>query len=153
MKTLHTFLLLFLSLVTIAQAQQTDPEVLQRSINAKNFTFEARQASGIRGRMIQIDAGYTLSVAPEKVVGDLPFFGRSFQGTPGMSDAGMKFEFGEYDYSVKPRKKGGWDLTLRAKGNSEVRSLYLTVQKTGAASLRIISNSRAGMSYSGFIKE
>ena len=153
MKNTLTFLLLLLSLVTIAQAQQTNPEVLQLSINAKNFVFEARQASGIRGRMIQIDAGYTLTVTPEKVVGNLPFFGRSFQGAPGWSDAGMNFEFGEYDYSVKPRKKGGWDLTLRANGNSDVRALYLTVQKTGTASLRIISNSRMGMSYTGFIKD
>lgn len=153
MKKIYSLILLILSLTTLAKAQQTDPEKLQAAVDSETFVFEARQATGMRGRMIQLDPGYTLSVSPSKVVGDLPFFGRSYQGTPGSSDGGLKFELLEFDFLVKPRKKGGWDITIESTGKSDVRSLYLTVQKNGTASLRVISNSKEAMSYNGFIKE
>ncbi|MBN7809643.1 DUF4251 domain-containing protein [Algoriphagus sp. H41] len=147
------FLFLFcLSIMAAASAQQTDPEKLQQAVDTKTFVFEGRQASGVRGRMIQLDPGYTLEVSPEKVTGNLPFFGRSYQGTPGSTDIGLKFDFSEFDYSVKPRKKGGWDITIEPKESSDVRSVFLTIQSKGNASLRVTSNSKEPMSYTGFIK-
>ncbi|HSF54515.1 MAG TPA: DUF4251 domain-containing protein [Algoriphagus sp.] len=153
MKKTALMFLICLFLAGLAQAQQTDPEKLQAAVDSKTFVFEGRQASGMRGRMIQMDPGYTLNVSPEKVVGDLPFFGRSYQGTPGSTDGGLKFEFSEFDYTVKPRKKGGWDITIEPKEHNDIRSIFLTVQKSGNASLRITSNSKEGMNYSGIIQE
>lgn len=153
MKNTFLFFLFFLTLAWLAQAQQTDPEKLQVAVDSKTFVFEGRQATGMRGRMIQMDPGYTLKVSPEKVVGDLPFFGRSYQGTPGSTDGGLKFDFSEFDYTVKPRKKGGWDITIEPTEQNDIRSIFLTVQKSGNASLRITSNSKEGMNYSGIIQE
>ena len=153
MKKLAILLLFGLSLTFTVQAQQTDPEKLQVAIDSETFVFEANQASGMRGQMNQLTPGYTLNVSPGKVVGDLPFFGRSYQATPGSSDGGLKFEFSEFDFLVKSRKKGGWDITIEPTEPSDVRSVFLTVQKNGAASLRIISNSKDSMSYNGYIKE
>jgi hypothetical protein len=153
MKKLEILLLFCLSLTFTVQAQQTDPEKLQAAIDSETFVFEANQASGMKGQMIQLTPGYTLNVSPGKVVGDLPFFGRSYQATPASGDGGMKFEFVEFDFLVKPRKKGGWDITIEPTEQSDVRSIYLTVQKSGSASLRINSNSKENMSYNGYIKE
>lgn len=139
--------------VASAKAQESDLGKLQIAVDSKTFVFEARQASGVRSRMIQLDPGYTLEVNSDKVVGDLPFFGRSYQSTPGTTDGGLKFEFSEFSYSIKARKKGGWDITIEPTEHNDIRSIYLTIQKTGNASLRINSNSREGMSYSGIIKE
>ncbi len=149
----RTFLLLFcLTVAFTASAQQNDPEKLKEAVDTKTFVFEGRQASSMRGRMIQLDPGYTLDVSPEEVTGNLPFFGRSYQGTPGSTDVGLKFDFSEYDYKVKPRKKGGWDITIEPKVSSDVRSVFLTIQTSGNASLRIMSNGKDPMSYTGFIK-
>jgi hypothetical protein len=153
MKKLTIFLFFGLSLILTVKAQQTDPEKLQAAIDSETFIFEANQANGMRGQMIQLTPGYTLNVSPAKVVGDLPFFGRSYQSTPASGDGGMKFELVEFDFLVKPRKKGGWDITIEPTEPSDVRSIYLTVQKTGTASLRINSNSKENMSYNGYIKE
>lgn len=152
MKKLAFLFLFCLSIMAAASAQQTDTEKLQQAVDTKTFVFEGRQASGVRGRMIQLDPGYTLEVSPEKVTGNLPFFGRSYQGTPGSTDIGLKFDFSEFDYSVKPRKKGGWDITIEPKESSDVRSVFLTFQSKGNASLRVTSNSKEPMSYTGFIK-
>ncbi len=153
MKKFVSLILLVLTLGSLSKAQQTDPEKLQASVDSETFVFEARQANAMRGRMIQLDPGYTLSVSPSKILGDLPFFGRSYQATPGSSDGGLKFEWVEFDFLIKPRKKGGWDITIESTGHSDVRSLFLTIQKNGSASLRVISNSKETISYNGFIKE
>lgn len=152
MKKIAFLFLLCLTWAGLAQSQQTDPEKLQAAVDSKTFVFEGRQATGMRGRMIQMDPGYTLDVSPEKVVADLPFFGRSYQSTPGSTDGGLKFEFTEFTYEVKPRKKGGWDINIEPTEQNDIRSIFLTIQKTGNASLRITSNSKEGMSYSGIIK-
>ena len=153
MKRIVSMFLFCLIGVAFAQAQQTDPAKLQSAVDSKTFTFEARQASAMKGRMIQLDPGYTLEVNAEKVKGDLPFFGRSYQSTPGTTDGGLKFEFSEFNYTAKPRKKGGWDITIEPAEANDIRSIFLTIQKTGNASLRIVSNSKEGMSYNGIIKD
>ncbi|GAA0879194.1 hypothetical protein GCM10009119_21620 [Algoriphagus jejuensis] len=102
--------------------------------------------------MIQLDPGYTLNVSPDRVVGDLPFFGRAYTSTPGQTDGGLKFDFTEYTYEVKPRKKGGWDITIEPTESNDIRSVFLTIQESGNASLRITSNSKEGMSYTGTIQ-
>jgi hypothetical protein len=153
MKKFSLLFLTFLTLSLVSYAQLSPPEKLQTSVDSKSFVFEARQTSGVRGGMIQLDPGFTLLVSPDKVTGDLPFYGRSFTATPGSSDGGLKFEFSEFDYTVKLRKKGGWDITIEPTESNDIRSIYLTVQKTGNASLRITSNSKESMSYTGIIKE
>lgn len=152
MKKLAILVLLYLSIAGLVQGQQTNTQKLREAVNAKTFVFESRQASGMRGRMIQLDPGYTLDVSPEKVVANLPFFGRAYSSTPGQIDEGLKFELTEYDYAVKPRKKGGWDVSIKPIGTGDIRSVTLTIQTSGYASLRIISNSKDPMSYSGIIK-
>ena len=152
MKKLAVLVLFYVAVVATTSAQQNDPEKLQEAVDTKTFVFEGRQASGVRGRMIQLDPGYTLDVSPERVIGNLPFFGRSYQGMPGSTDIGLSFEFSEFDYSVKPRKKGGWDITIDPRTPNDVRSVFLTIQASGNASLRIISNNKDAMSYNGFIK-
>ena len=151
MKTLAILFSLFF-VVSVAFAQEIDPEKLQQAIDSKTFVFVGRQASGMRGRMIQLDPGYTLNLSPEKVVANLPFFGRAYSSTPGSTDGGIKFDFSEYTYEVKPRKKGGWDITIEPTEPNDIRSIFLTVQKSGNASLRITSNSKEGMSYTGIMQ-
>jgi hypothetical protein len=153
MKKLAILFLFCMFFQAYTHAQQTDSDHIQAAIDSETFIFEAQQASGIRGRMIQIDPGYTMVVTPEKISGDLPFFGRSYQAAIGSSDGGLNFEFSEFDFLVKPRKKGGYDVTIAPTGSSDVRSIYLTIQKNGSASLRVISNSKESMTYTGNIKE
>ena len=74
MKKLAILALLYLSIAGLVHGQQTDTQKLREAVNAKTFVFESRQASAMRGRMIQLDPGYTLDVSPEKVVANLPFF-------------------------------------------------------------------------------
>jgi hypothetical protein len=152
MKRLAILTLFLFALIPATFAQESDTEKLRKAIDAKSFEFVARQASGMRGRSVQLTAGYSLQVTPEKVDANLPFFGRAYTATPGSSQGGLKFDFSAYSYEVMPRKKGGWDITIEPTEQQDVRSIFLTIQKTGNASLRITSNSKEGMSYTGVVK-
>ena len=152
MKKLAIVLMLFLSLCALSKAQKVDPEKVKEAVDSKTFVFLGRQATGTRGRSIQLDPGYTLNVRPEKVVANLPFFGRAYSATPGSTDGGLKFDLTDYTYEVNPRKKGGWDITIEPTGSHEIRSIFMTIQESGYASLRITSNGREGMSYSGILQ-
>lgn len=152
MKFKILFFFLFVPLWVFSQKKSA--EEIKSLIDSKNFMVEASQAFGGRGRMIYLDPGYLLVVKPEQVTGDLPFFGRSYTSTIGSTDIGLKFDFTDFSYEVKPRKKKGWDVTIKPTGSGEdVRMISLTVQETGNVSMRIISNGRESMSYNGMIKE
>lgn len=152
MKLKILFLLFFVPVWAFSQKKSA--EEIQAMISDKNFIVEASQAFGGRGRMIYLDPGYTLVVRPAQVIGNLPFFGRSYTSTPGNTDIGLKFDISEFSYEVKPRKKKGWDVTIETTGSGEdVRSIYLTIQETGNVSMRIISNGKDSMTYNGMIKE
>lgn len=146
-------LLLFLFLPVFAFAQEKSTEEIQAMLEGKNFTYDATVAYGMRGRMINLTAGYQMIVTPDQITGDLPFYGRSFQADPGSSDVGLKFDISEFEYEVTPRKKKGWEVKIKStQSGSSVRSIFLTVQENGNASLRIISNGKDAMSYNGNIK-
>ena len=151
MKKLAVFILLFLAIATV-QAQHTDREKLQAAVDSRTFVFEARQTSGVRGRTIQLTPGYLLDVSPGLVRGDLPFFGRSYQATPGSTEGGLKIELDSYEYVMKPAKKGGWDITIKPTDSHDIRAVYLNIQASGNASLRVASNSKETVSYIGIIK-
>lgn len=152
MKKLSVLLLIYFSIEIFSQAQEINPEKLQNNVNSATFVFEARQASGLRGRMIQIDPGYMLHVTKDQVKGNLPFFGRAYQSTPG-AEGGLSFDFSEFSYEIKSRKKGGWDVTIEPTESNDIRVIYLTIQKSGNASLRIISDSKSGMNYIGNLQK
>jgi len=146
-------LLFILFLPVLGFAQKKSAEEVKAMLDAKNFTIDANQAFGTRGRMISLTPGYTLVVSPENVKGDLPFFGRSYQATPGSTDVGLKFDFSEFSYELKDRKKKGWDITIKPTSSGEdVRTILLSIQETGNVSMRVISNGKDAMSYNGMIR-
>jgi hypothetical protein len=52
---------------------------------------------------------------------------------------------------VKATKKGGWEIVLKPKDVRDVREYFLSVSEKGYANLRVTSNNRQPISYSGVI--
>ena len=161
MKTIR--LIFLLSIVTFsfqAFSQQTKEEqksVQQTSVEgmvvAKDFIFRAQTAMPSRGPTQQLSYGYTLAVTPGEVSSHLPYFGRAYQATINPSEGGIEFTSTEFDYTVKNRKKGGWDITIVPKDVPNAPKLYLSVTTNGKTSLRVISTNRESISFSGLIEE
>ena len=119
----------------------------------KNFKFFAETMNPSKGRVRQIAGqNYYLTVSPDSVISDLPYFGRAYSAPIGNSDVGMKFIVTEYDYEISERKKGGYTIIISPK-SGDARKITLTMGSEGNTTLNIISNNRETITYNGYIDE
>ncbi|KAF2517075.1 DUF4251 domain-containing protein [Flavobacterium foetidum] len=133
-----------------AEREQQQKQKIKSLIDAKNFVFEAQQLTPQGGRLIQLDYNtYFLKFNTEKTTCDLPFFGRGFNVGYG-NDGGIKFEGKPEDIKVS-EKKNGWNLKAVVKGKNDVYNLTFSIFANGKATLTVISNNRASISYDGEI--
>lgn len=139
--------LLASSLVQGAIAQGT-----KESVNERRFTIEMESVTPQRGGYLSLTPGYRLTVTPDTVMADLPYFGRAYQAQINPSDAGVKFTSTDFEYTVKDRKKGGWDIRIKPKDATRYSQLMLTITESGHATVRVIPTDREGISYNGVIR-
>ena len=135
--------------VSLAQnaGDQTE-EVLTSAIEKKSYTYRVQSVTPMKGGTRQLNPGYTLTVKGDTLIANLPYFGRVYQSTIG-GDAGFNFTSYVFDYQVKPRKKGGWIVTIKTKDLPSQRQFNLTVSKNGSTSLSVLCSDRESISYYG----
>jgi hypothetical protein len=90
-------------------------------------------------------------LSADTVVTDLPYFGRAFVAPMNPSEGGIHFTSTQFTYTIDERKKGGWDITILPKDAKDVRQMFLTVSREGYATLRVSSNNRQNIGFSGYI--
>ena len=126
---------------------------IQDLINSKNYVFVAQTAIPIGGRAINLTSPYEVRVSGDTVASDLPYFGRAFVAPMNPSEGGIRFTSTNFNYKVKGRKKGGWDISILPKDSKDVRQMLLTVSESGYGTLQVVSNNRQQISYNGYVKE
>ena len=131
-----------------AQDEKTD---IAGIIEAKRYVFIAQSATPMGGRFVQLSFGYDLKVRPDSVIYYLPYYGRSYTPTLDPSQGGIQFTSTDFEYTQKPRKKGGWDINIKPKDVKDPRQLTLTVSSGGNATMQITSNDRQAISFNGYI--
>ncbi|HRI19803.1 MAG TPA: DUF4251 domain-containing protein [Panacibacter sp.] len=120
-------------------------------IEAKNYVFEVQSVTPMKGGTRQLTTGYTLKVLKDTVISDMPYFGRAYQASLDMSDAGVKFVSTDFEYTTVNRKKGGWDVSIKPNDVRNFKELTLTIYDNGSASLYVTPNDRQSISYRGYI--
>ena len=147
-----TFLISCLLLSNLAPAQDKSATDIKALLDDKRFEFAAESASPLRGRTISLSPGYTLDLSPDTVICNLPYYGRAYTAAINPSDAGIKFTSTDFTYTVKDRKKNGWDVTIKAKDGIRSHQIFLTISSNGSSSVRMVSSDRESISYNGNIK-
>lgn len=137
---------------TKKQKQEATSQHIKAAIESGKFIFKAQSATPSKGGVIQLTSGYQVSVVPEEIVSDLPYYGRAFSGGYGGSDGGINFTSKSFTYSVKSKKKGGWDMTIIPSDVSQIVKVFISVTGGGYATMRITSTDRDAISYSGVIE-
>jgi hypothetical protein len=150
MKKLST-IPIFLLILNASQAQVSGS--IADLIKDTNFIFAAQTAHPQRGSMRQLDQGYEVVISRDTAQVYLPYFGRTYTAPIDPSQGGIQFTSTEFDYVVKTRRKGGWDIQIKPKDARDVRILQLSVFENGSASLTVTSNSRQSISFNGRIEE
>lgn len=129
---------------------QNDTALIRQKIEAKRFTFVAQTATPLRGRLIQLTSQYDLKVTPDSLISFLPYYGRAYSAPYGSSDGGINFTSVKFDYKNAWKKKK-WEITIKPGDFNEINEMSLTVFPNGSASLRVQSNNRDAISFSGYI--
>jgi hypothetical protein len=120
-------------------------------INDQDYTFKAQTTTPLSGRLRQLTTEYSVQVSKDMVISQLPYFGRAYSAPLNPSDAGIQFISKDFEYHSTPRKKGGWDITIKFKDAKDVQLMQLTVFNNGTANLQVISNSRQSINFGGYV--
>lgn len=150
------FLLLAIGLGSASFAQEAKEKKgleVKALLESKEFVFKARSATPAGGGYRQLTTDYDLRILGDTVQSFLPYFGRAYVAPIGNTEGGIRFTSKEFDYEVKDRKKGRWNVLIRPKDVSDVRQMFLSVSENGYASLQVISNNRQPISFDGRIAE
>ena len=125
---------------------------IEKLIQSKEFQFVARNSNSNTFRMIDLTTiPNFIKFKPDFIKSEMPFFGRGFSGLGyGGSDTGLKFEGKPEKFTVSKSKKG-YQIDVDVKGQQDFFNISLLVYFEGTATLNIISNNRAPISYYGEI--
>ena len=118
------------------------------------FDKQTRSADGKPGKNCwQNTADYDLKIKPDTIDSDLPYFGRAYTAPIDPADAGIDFTSVKFDYNIVPGKKGGWEITIKPKDVTDINGMYLSISENGYALLRVNSNNRQAISFTGYIAD
>ena len=134
-----------------ANAQDEKKSGIDDLLQSKTFVFKAQTVIPAAGTSRHLTSDYDVRVTPGSLVSYLPYFGRAYTAPLDPSKAGHDFTSKDFEYSVKERRKGGWEVTIRPKDVSDIRSLNFVVFENGNATLQITSHSKQAISYSGTV--
>jgi hypothetical protein len=137
-----------------AQVKTSKGEQVKQLVQGRNYVFQAQSVFPMRGRTRQIAGdGYDVTVTKDTVNSFLPYFGRAYSAPLDPSQGGIQFISKDFEYTEKPGKRGGWDITIQPRDVRDVQQLFLSVSEDGYASLQVTSTNRQPISFNGVITE
>lgn len=153
MRNILFVLALASGLTTYAQSKDSAKTAAVRSlVESQNYVFQAQTALPLHGATKLLSSSYSMLITPDKIACALPYFGRAYQAPIDPSTGGMDFTSKQFAYTIKPGKKGGWEIVIKPKDlKDDDRQLYLSISQDGYASLRVISRNEDAISYNGVI--
>ena len=164
MKTTHAVLVIFFFLSLMEVSAQTDKTVIKKLIASKNFVFNATRAHPMSesslnqilgpnamNTVLDLSSGsYYLQVTKDRIVADLPFFGRSYSAPMGTDNTGTRFTSKDFTYSTIKKKKN-WVITIEPKDVQDSQKLILRISESGSATLNVNNYNRQTISFDGYI--
>lgn len=149
------FLFALTALLSARAAAQSGDEkgaAIKDMVESKNFVFEAQTALPMRGAVRYLTAEYDLKVTPTSIVSDLPYFGRAYVAPMNPTQSPLQFTSTQFNYTITPRKNGGWDILIQPTDHRGVQKMTLTVSTAGYTTLQVTNLNRDPISFNGVIE-
>jgi len=143
--------LAFLIFPFFSRAQSSNAVAVKTLIDSGNYVFHAQSAISMAGRVRQIETGYTVTITKSKITVDLPYFGEAYSAPLDPTENGIKMTSTVFDYSVKPRKKDGWNVMIKPKDDKQVQQIALTISSEGYIGAQVVSGNRQPITLNGVI--
>jgi Domain of unknown function (DUF4251) len=136
---------------TKQQKQHEKEAAIKGLIDSKQFAFIPQSVRPMNASTRQVN-GFDLILNKDTLQSHLPYIGRSFSASYGATDGGLDFTTSDFTYVASAAKKGGWDITITPKKIRDVIKMTFQVTESGYANLQVSSNTRQGISFSGYIQ-
>jgi hypothetical protein len=141
------------------QAQDTKKEkeakteaAIRTMVTAQQYVFKALYSLSMSGSTRQLTSEYGVIVSKDSVLADLPYFGTAYT-VQMTASGGIDFKSKKFEYTLKEEKKGGWNIMIKPKDIQDTQQLFLSISKSGYATLQVTSNSRQPIIFNGYIAE
>jgi hypothetical protein len=141
-----------LYLISYAGFAQDTQRGLEEAITQKSYTFIAESVMPLRATFRDLDVGYGFKINGDTLTSNLPYMGRAYMADIGSTDGPLDFTSYKFDYSVKPRKKGGWSIQIKIRDTKGEQRFNLSVRENGMAMLSVSSVDRESISYNGRVE-
>lgn len=162
--SLYKYSRLLLSLLTLIclqgfsqtgteQKKQDEYNQLRNQIDSRKFRFHALSATSMKGMTRQLTSDYFLKLNNDSLSVELPYYGRSFTTNYPPTDLTTEFNTTQFTYQSDTLKKGGWDITIVPKNESNASRIRLSITTSGYCTVQVSSNSREPISYYGTITD
>jgi hypothetical protein len=139
---------------TRAQTQGDVDSKITSNLNneSPHFLFSAQVSISSDGELVYLTDQNLLSFTPNKIASSLPYYGRSYY-VVNLSTGKSPLEFcsKNFVFSLKEKKKNGWNIIVNTKDQSEVRQLRISIFNNGNASLLVLFNNKTPMLFRGTI--
>jgi hypothetical protein len=102
---------------------------------------------------VQLTPGFDMKLINDSINTYLPYFGRSYQSSYGSSNGGINFTSTKFEYKLKEKEKGGWELVIKPTDVKDITQLIYAISKNGYATLQVTSLNRQAISFYGIIEK
>ena len=155
MNSYKTLVLLFAGIfgLNTLKAQETNETALKNILSSKTFVFKAQSAWPLQGTVVQLTPGFDTKVMDDSINTYLPYFGRSYAAGYTNNGGGISFTSTKFDYKLKEKEKGGWELVIRPTDTKEVSQMIYSISSNGYATLQVTSNNRQAISFYGVVEK
>ncbi|HET7896130.1 MAG TPA: DUF4251 domain-containing protein [Flavisolibacter sp.] len=134
------------------KAQEASTATLKTILGNKTFVFKAQSAWPLQGAVVQLTPGYDMRLLQDSINTYLPYYGRAYSAGYG-TEGGIKFTSKKFDYKIKEKSSGGWEITIKPSDAKDISELSYSISSNGYATLQVISNNRQAISYYGVIEK
>ena len=134
-----------------AQSATNNAVAVKSLIDSGNYVFHAQSAISMSGRVRQLETDYTVTITKGKITADLPYFGEAYSAPMDPTESGIQMTSTAFDYSVKPRKKDGWNVMIKPKDDKQVQQIALTISSEGYIGAQVMSRNRQPITFNGII--
>ena len=134
-----------------AQSSTSNAAAVKILVDSGNYVFHAQSATSMGGRIRQLETDYTVTITKGKITADLPYFGEAYSAPTDPTESGIQLTSTVFNYSVKPRKKDGWNVMIKPKDAKDVQQVLLTISSEGYTSLQVTSLSRQPITFNGYV--
>ena len=145
-------LLLLVGLSSLVVRAQDGAGDLKDAIEQKSYKFMAEYMMPLKAASRDVDVGYGFEINGDTLTSHLPYMGRAYTADIGSTVGPLDFTSGEFDYTIKPRKKGGWSVQIRIKDTKGQQRFSLSVRENGSAMLNVSSVDRESISFNGRVE-